>query len=79
MGYPIRLERWLMEGSYDRVWKAMKKGEVPCEEYGVFSEVSNPFYDGSLAVVFATETRLSLSCFVLLDATLFHSYSMNPH
>jgi hypothetical protein len=39
LGYPIRLERWLMEGSYDRVWKAMKKGEVPCEEYGVFSDV----------------------------------------
>ncbi|KAH8887031.1 26S proteasome non-ATPase regulatory subunit Rpn12 [Thozetella sp. PMI_491] len=39
LGYPIRLERWLMEGSYDRVWKAMKKGEVPCEEYGVFSEI----------------------------------------
>jgi 26S proteasome regulatory subunit N12 len=30
----------LMEGSYDRVWKAMKKGEVPCEEFGMFSEVS---------------------------------------
>lgn len=44
LGYPIRLERWLMEGSYDRVWKAMKKGEVPCEEYGVFSEVSPLFY-----------------------------------
>lgn len=39
LGYPIKLERWLMEGSYDRVWKAMKKGEVPCEEYGVFSDV----------------------------------------
>ncbi len=38
LAYPILLERWLMEGSYDRVWKAMKKGEVPCEEYGVFSE-----------------------------------------
>lgn len=43
LGYPIKLERWLMEGSYDRVWKAMKKGEVPCEEYGVFSEVSYSF------------------------------------
>jgi 26S proteasome regulatory subunit N12 len=42
LGYPIRLERWLMEGSYDRVWKAMKKGEIPSEEYGVFSEVSFP-------------------------------------
>jgi 26S proteasome regulatory subunit N12 len=39
LGYPIRLERWLMEGSYDRVWKAMKSSEVPCEEYGVFSEI----------------------------------------
>ncbi|KAK4222145.1 proteasome regulatory particle subunit [Podospora fimiseda] len=39
LGYPIKLERWLMEGSYDRVWKAMKKGEVPCEEFGVFSEI----------------------------------------
>lgn len=39
LAYPIRLERWLMEGSYDRVWKAMKSREVPSEEYGVFSEV----------------------------------------
>ncbi|KAK3384820.1 SAC3/GANP/Nin1/mts3/eIF-3 p25 family-domain-containing protein [Podospora didyma] len=39
LGYPIRLERWLMEGSYDRVWRAMKQGETPCEEYGVFSEI----------------------------------------
>ncbi|KAL2115105.1 hypothetical protein VTJ04DRAFT_10768 [Mycothermus thermophilus] len=39
LGYPIKLERWLMEGSYDRVWKAMKKGEVPCEEFGMFSEI----------------------------------------
>lgn len=39
LGYPIRLERWLMEGSYDRVWKATQSREVPCEEYGVFSEV----------------------------------------
>ncbi|KAL2259494.1 hypothetical protein VTK26DRAFT_6824 [Humicola hyalothermophila] len=39
LGYPIRLERWLMEGSYDRVWNAMKRGEVPCEEFGVFSEI----------------------------------------
>ncbi|KAK5653517.1 hypothetical protein OQA88_8776 [Cercophora sp. LCS_1] len=39
LGYPIRLERWLMEGSYDRVWNAMKKGEVPCEEFGMFSDI----------------------------------------
>lgn len=40
LGYPIKLERWLMEGSYDLVWKAMASREVPSEEYGVFSEVS---------------------------------------
>ncbi|KAI1385339.1 SAC3/GANP/Nin1/mts3/eIF-3 p25 family-domain-containing protein [Hypoxylon trugodes] len=39
LGYPIKLERWLMEGSYDRVWKSMKSREVPSEEYGVFSEI----------------------------------------
>ena len=40
IGYPVRLERWLMEGSYDRVWKATKGGVgVPGEEEGVFSEV----------------------------------------
>lgn len=40
LGYPIKLERWLMEGSYDLVWKAMASRKVPSEEYGVFSEVS---------------------------------------
>ncbi|KAF8866336.1 hypothetical protein BDZ45DRAFT_795957 [Acephala macrosclerotiorum] len=39
LGYPIKLERWLMEGSYDLVWKAMASREVPSEEYGVFSEI----------------------------------------
>jgi 26S proteasome regulatory subunit N12 len=43
LGYPIKLERWLMEGSYDLVWKAMASREVPSEEYGVFSEVCSPF------------------------------------
>ena len=38
--YPIKLEQWLMEGSYDRVWGATKREGVPSEEYGVFSEVS---------------------------------------
>lgn len=43
LGYPIKLERWLMEGSYDLVWKAMASNDVPSPEYGVFSEVSSPF------------------------------------
>ena len=38
--YPVKLERWLMEGSYDRVWGATKREGAPSEEYGVFSEVS---------------------------------------
>ena len=40
ISYPVKLERWLMEGSYDRVWGATKREGVPSEEYGVFSEVS---------------------------------------
>ena len=38
--YPIKLERWLMEGAYDRVWAATKREGVPSEEFAVFSEVS---------------------------------------
>lgn len=37
--YPIKLERWLMEGSYDRVWAATKKEGVPSQEFAVFSDV----------------------------------------
>jgi 26S proteasome regulatory subunit N12 len=37
--YPIRLERALMEGSYDRVWGETKSERVPSEEFGMFSEV----------------------------------------
>ena len=39
IGYPVKLERWLMEGSYDRVWGATKREGVPSEEFAVFSEV----------------------------------------
>ena len=42
LDYPIKLERWLMEGSYDLVWRAMEEGRVPSEEYSVFSEVGLP-------------------------------------
>ncbi|KAI9812805.1 MAG: regulatory particle non-ATPase [Phylliscum demangeonii] len=37
--YPIKLEQWLMEGSYDKVWGMTKSEKVPSEEYGIFSEV----------------------------------------
>ena len=42
--YPVELERWLMEGSYDRVWGATKREGVPSEEFAVFSEVHKPSY-----------------------------------
>jgi 26S proteasome regulatory subunit N12 len=48
LGYPIKLERWLMEGSYDLVWKAMASREVPSEEYGVFSNVRSPHHPSIL-------------------------------
>jgi len=41
--YPVMLERWLMEGSYDKVWNATKSSEVPSEEYSIFTRVSNSY------------------------------------
>ena len=38
--YPVRLEQWLMEGSYDRMWKGTRGSEVPSEGFAVFSNVS---------------------------------------
>jgi 26S proteasome regulatory subunit N12 len=37
--YPVELERNLMEGSYDQVWKGTKGEGVPGEEFALFSEV----------------------------------------
>ena len=37
--YPVMLERWLMEGSYDKVWQATKGSQVPSPEYALFSDV----------------------------------------
>lgn len=38
--YAVRLEQWLMEGSYDRVWEETKSERVPSEEFAIFSDVS---------------------------------------
>lgn len=38
--YPVELERSLMEGSYDRVWRETKSERVPTEDFGLFSNVS---------------------------------------
>lgn len=37
--YPIDLERSLMEGSYDQVWRKTSGKDVPGEEFSLFSEV----------------------------------------
>ncbi|KAK9454127.1 SAC3/GANP/Nin1/mts3/eIF-3 p25 family-domain-containing protein [Dipodascopsis uninucleata] len=38
--YPVMLERWLMEGSYDKVWNATTmQSEVPAEEFTVFADI----------------------------------------
>ena len=75
LGYPIRLERWLMEGSYDRVWKAMKSREVPSEEFAVFSEVS-----WILPVHVSTDTLLRRrSCTPAMLALHHHQTTERPH
>jgi 26S proteasome regulatory subunit N12 len=40
--YPVELERSLMEGSYDQVWRKTNGRDVPGEEFGLFSDVRSP-------------------------------------
>jgi hypothetical protein len=61
LGYPIKLERWLMEGSYDLVWKAMASNDVPSPEYGVFSEVNTIFAISDLLISNMTNIRTNRS------------------
>ncbi|PLB38421.1 peptidase S8/S53 domain-containing protein [Aspergillus candidus] len=37
--YPVELERNLMEGSYDKVWRETNSERVPSEEFALFSSV----------------------------------------
>ncbi|KAK2808909.1 hypothetical protein FQN49_008665 [Arthroderma sp. PD_2] len=37
--YPVELERSLMEGSYDKVWRETKSERVPSEDFGLFSSI----------------------------------------
>ncbi|KIW28537.1 hypothetical protein, variant [Cladophialophora immunda] len=37
--YPMELERNLMEGSYDQVWRKTNGRDVPGEEFGLFSDI----------------------------------------
>ena len=47
--YPVELERNLMEGSYDQVWKKTMAEAVPAEEFALFSEVGHSFLFFSLS------------------------------
>ena len=38
--YPVELERNLMEGSYDKVWRETNSERVPSEDFKLFSSVS---------------------------------------
>jgi 26S proteasome regulatory subunit N12 len=39
LSYPVKLERWLMEGSYDRVWRAItQKSQFPTPEFAILAE-----------------------------------------
>lgn len=39
LSYPIRLERWLMEGSYDKVWSAItQQSQVPAPEFAILAQ-----------------------------------------
>ncbi len=42
--YPVELERSLMEGSYDQVWKGTMGEGVPGEEFALFSQVRNHLF-----------------------------------
>jgi 26S proteasome regulatory subunit N12 len=42
--YPAELERSLMEGSYDQVWKETMGEGVPGEEFALFSQVRNHLF-----------------------------------
>lgn len=49
--YPVELERNLMEGSYDKVWRETKSERVPSEDFGLFSNVSDALGIDSLACI----------------------------
>ncbi|ETN37896.1 uncharacterized protein HMPREF1541_07519 [Cyphellophora europaea CBS 101466] len=56
--YPIELERSLMEGSYDQVWRKTNGRDVPSEEFALFSEARPPF---SLHAILINTIRLEIA------------------
>ncbi|KAK0482121.1 SAC3/GANP/Nin1/mts3/eIF-3 p25 family-domain-containing protein [Armillaria luteobubalina] len=74
ISHPVNLERWLMEGSYSKVWNA--RAEAPAEEYKYFvdsligtirNEIASceesaynslPLKDAALLLFFASQSEL---------------------
>lgn len=42
INYPVKMEQWLSEGVYDKVWKATTGHDIPSEEFSLFTDVSDP-------------------------------------
>lgn len=76
--YPVELERSLMEGSYDKVWRETKSERVPSEDFGLFSNVSLP----SCGLHFLENSPVFCSCFgdmlTLLRSSLVPSAARLP-
>ncbi|ODQ64313.1 hypothetical protein NADFUDRAFT_43315 [Nadsonia fulvescens var. elongata DSM 6958] len=51
LSYPVRLERWLMEGSYDKVYKAIsQQSQVPAPEFSLFADTLAYALRGEIAL-----------------------------
>lgn len=59
--YPVELERNLMEGSYDKVWRETKSERVPSEDFGLFSNVSARIAGLSIKIIPLGISLLTLS------------------
>lgn len=55
--YPVDLERNLMEGSYDKVWRETKSERVPSEDFGLFSNVGGPFLSLCVSTSFIADLQ----------------------
>ena len=46
LSYPVRLERWLMEGAYDKAWKAVTdSAQFPAPEFLLLMKSSNNYLE----------------------------------
>jgi 26S proteasome regulatory subunit N12 len=60
--YPVDLERSLMEGSYDKVWRETNSERVPSEDFALFSNVSLSFFRSNVFFRSGVEHFLMILC-----------------